>query len=119
MWTFQQVHTDLMHTKHLGVDQYYYGSVLKFLTHHLLPASPDENMETVRAGYSGERGGRFVSFRVAMYTKAGEFPRLKGKAGEIRHFGKALPSIATWTSRISCTGKSGLYCSIPSISIIY
>jgi hypothetical protein len=76
------------------VDQYFFGSVLKYITHYLLPGSPDENLEIcwglIQAGYRGERGGRFGNLRVAMYDKDGEFPRLKGKAGEIRHFGKAL-----------------------------
>jgi hypothetical protein len=91
----QQVHPDLMHTKHLGVDQYYFGSVLKFLTHHLLPGSPAENLEVIwvhiQEGYSGERSSsRFGSLRLTMFDRPGEFPRLKGKAGELRHFGRPL-----------------------------
>ena len=34
-----------MHIKHLGTDQYDYGSVIKFLTHHIMPASPDINLD--------------------------------------------------------------------------
>ena len=38
---------DIMHTKHLGTDQLFYGSVLKLLTHGILPRSPEKNLETV------------------------------------------------------------------------
>lgn len=38
---------DLMHVKHLGTDQYFYGSVLKLLIHSVLPGSQSANLETV------------------------------------------------------------------------
>lgn len=38
---------DLMHTKHLGVDQYFYGSALKLLTHSILGRSHEQNIEDV------------------------------------------------------------------------
>ena len=38
---------DHMHCKHLGTDQTLYASVLKFLTHHLLPGSPEDNLNFV------------------------------------------------------------------------
>ena len=34
-----------MRIKHLGTDQYDFGSVIKFLTHHIMPASPDINLD--------------------------------------------------------------------------
>ena len=40
----RQVHPDLMHVKHLGTDPHFYGSVLQFLTHHMMPGSPEENL---------------------------------------------------------------------------
>ncbi len=38
---------DFLHTKHLGTDCYFYGSVLKFMSHHLLPGTPEENLGTI------------------------------------------------------------------------
>ena len=38
---------DLMHSKHLGSDAYFYGSVLKMLTHTMLPDSHAANLATV------------------------------------------------------------------------
>ena len=91
----EQVHPDLMHCKHLGSDQYYYGSILKFLTHHLLQGPTEENLEriwvTIKEQYRLDNtGGQFGSMRVTMYSSNNDFARLKGKAGELRHFGKAL-----------------------------
>ena len=36
---------DLMHNKHLGSDQRDYGSTIKLLTHHLMPGTPEQNIE--------------------------------------------------------------------------
>ena len=90
----QQFHPDLMHCKHLGTDQFFFGSVLKFLTHHLLPGTPDENLEQIWGSIQDAyrqtaTSSRFGSIRVTMYSPRG-FARLKGKAAEIRHFGRAL-----------------------------
>lgn len=35
---------DWMHDKHIGTDQYTYGSVIKRLTHDLMPGTPEENL---------------------------------------------------------------------------
>ena len=46
---------DIMHTMHLGTYRYFFGSVLKYLTHHVLPGPQRENLATVwakiREGY--------------------------------------------------------------------
>ena len=36
---------DIMHTKHLGTDSYFHGSVLKYLTHDVMPDTPERNLE--------------------------------------------------------------------------
>jgi len=36
---------DAMHIKHQGTDTYDYASVIKLLTHHIMPASPEQNLE--------------------------------------------------------------------------
>jgi len=40
---------DVMHCKHLGTDSYFFGAVLVFLIHYVLPGTPDQNMDTVWA----------------------------------------------------------------------
>ena len=45
--TLHNVAPDLMHCKHLGTDQYYYGSVLKLLTHHIMTGTRAENLDAV------------------------------------------------------------------------
>ena len=43
----QSFYPDLMHTLYLGIYQYFQGSVLKLLTHHVLPHSPEHNLAIV------------------------------------------------------------------------
>ena len=38
---------DVMHCMYLGAYQYYYGSVLKFLTHHVMTGTPSNNLEVI------------------------------------------------------------------------
>jgi hypothetical protein len=38
---------DWMHTKNIDTDPDYYGSVLKYLTHHMLLSGPDDNLVEV------------------------------------------------------------------------
>lgn len=41
----QSVAVDIMHCKHLGTDQWFYGSVLYWLCYHVMPKSPEENLQ--------------------------------------------------------------------------
>ena len=38
---------DWMHDKHIGKDQYTYGSTTKYLTHDLMPGTPEENLSAL------------------------------------------------------------------------
>lgn len=38
---------DVLHVFHLGAYQRSFGSIIKYLTHHKLPGSIDENIEVV------------------------------------------------------------------------
>ena len=38
---------DVMHCKHLGTDSYYFGSILVYLIHYIMPGSVDDNLETI------------------------------------------------------------------------
>ena len=96
IWTVQ---CDYMHTKYLGADQYFFGSVLWVMVYLLLPGTPVDNIAVVWQAsetyyiqngtpcrYSG------ITLRMFAYSDSG-YPKLKGKAGEIRHFGHALHDI--------------------------
>jgi hypothetical protein len=74
----------------LGCYQYYFGSVLKYLRYHVLPASPEANVETlfadIKAAYR-DYGTKYTydELKVAMFWAGGDnFPSLKGKAAEVK-----------------------------------
>ena len=88
-----------MHTKHLGVGQYLFGSVLMLLTHNvaggrMLAGSPEENLSAVWNDIKPAQG-TFSDLRLSMFASEGEhFPLLKGRAAEIRNFG--TPLLKVW-----------------------
>ena len=90
------VSPDWMHTKHLGTDQYLYGSVLMLLTHtidgsRMMPATPSQNLAALWAEMKPACRSSFSDLRLSMFVPAAEhFPVLKGRAAEIRHFGTPL-----------------------------
>ena len=92
---------DLMHVKHLGSDKYMYGSVLYLLCNHIMSLpSPLENLKQIareirtyyRLNHTQVRY-RYMN-RLSMFTPKNGFPCLRGRAAEVKHFGKALE--ATW-----------------------
>ena len=93
---------DLMHNKHLGVDRYYFGSVLFILCYMLLPNSAAANLAEVMGKIRAHRLGSrtFRRLKLSMFCDLGHpfnsDPRLKGQAGELRHFGRVL--IDVWSS---------------------
>ena len=94
------VSLDVMHTKHLGTDQYSFASILHMLVHDVLGDSPDRNMQTIW-GMIEQRykkfgiTNRYGEIRRSMYeaSDALHFPRLKGRASEIRHLARPLLDI--------------------------
>ena len=87
---------DTMHDKHSGVDSYFLGGVLKFLTHHFWPGTPIENLQRVyvlaKTGYKHQKidaSHRFTNLTLGMYV-TDDFPVLKGRAAQVRHFAPAL-----------------------------
>ncbi len=85
-----------MHVLHLGAYQYTFGSILMYLTHHVMPENPEANLAKVWAvlkrSYSEHRtSSRFGDLRISMYAgQRAHFPCLKGKAAEVRHLAKPL-----------------------------
>ena len=90
---------DWMHCKHLGVDQYLFGSVLMLLTHQvggsrILDGEPAANLAKIWKDIQ-PTNGTFSDLRLSMYVPTAEhFPVLKGRAAEIRNFG--TPLLKVW-----------------------
>ena len=92
---------DFMHSKHLGTDMYFYASVLWMLCYQLLGNSALTNLETVWTELQrfAKRNGikTYSNMRQSMFTNPlaphGQFPRLKGRAAEIRALGKPLAHV--------------------------
>ncbi len=90
---------DILHCKHLGTDQYYYGSVLMVLTHHILKGSKEDNLATVWAELKAQYralgvGDQLQNLTLSMYVPEGDkFPRLKSRAAEARHLGQPLLAV--------------------------
>ena len=96
-WT---VAYDWVHVKYLGVDQYIFGSVLSVLVTMVMAGDENANLQTCWAFLKNyfKTNRTPTPFRyltkLSMFIRTGKFPKLRGKASEIRHFGK--PLLALW-----------------------
>ena len=102
------VSQDVMHTKHGGTDAYFYGSVLKYMTHHWLAGTIDRNLKTVwailKSSYSKDVSAQYGHMTITMYDNGpSSFPCLKGKCSMIRHFG--APLLATMQKLLDDSGR--------------
>ena len=92
---------DYMHSKYLGTDQYVFGSILALLTcSGMMPATPDRNVDTlhkfIQRWYRDHNTPvryRYLN-RLSMFLRQSGCPKLRGKAAELRYFGK--PLLAAW-----------------------
>lgn len=99
----QSCHTvslDYMHVKYLGHDMYVFGAVLQILCLHVLPGTDKENVRTcwefLKTFYKEQRipcAYRYLN-KTTMFLRAGRYPKLRGKAAEIRHM--CRPMSALW-----------------------
>jgi hypothetical protein len=87
---------DTLHCKHLGSDSWFYASALELLTHYHMPGTPLQNLarvwDEIKVFYK-EQGlkYKYQNLTLKMYQGTSKsFPRLKGRAAEIKHFGLAL-----------------------------
>ncbi len=97
-----------MHTKYLGTDSYFLGSLLLYLVEHKMPESAAQNMQRlwreIRAAYA-ELGIRkwFSCITLRMVKPAqGQLPHLKGKAAEIKSLIPALLHVCDQGETVSC-----------------
>jgi hypothetical protein len=95
---------DELHVLHLGVCQYFLGSMLWLLCFRQLPDSPAENMAKVWTQllvYYKEFGlkDQFSSLAISSFIEEKQartaFPRLKGKGAEVKNLVK--PMLAVWS----------------------
>ena len=93
---------DLLHCKHLGTDQYFYGSVLWILIYVILPDGHADNLKTIFDHIKDQYGTlnieqRFQNMTLNMISNKTDpptkFPCLKGKGAECRHLGAALQPV--------------------------
>lgn len=90
------VHLDYMHCKYLGVDQYVYASVLALLCCQVMSGTPQENLNrcwrTIKEYYHRHQTRiryRYLN-KLTMFLRKSGTPKLRGKAGEIRHFAPVI-----------------------------
>jgi hypothetical protein len=107
------IHTvgpDLMHCKHLGVDQYFHGSVMWLLCFMIYPGGATENVERLfselKAAYrTYSPSCKYNGLKMSMFCDGrnppATHPKLKGRAAECRHLGKAL--LKVWTDNLDPT----------------
>jgi len=92
---------DWVHVKYLGVDQYIFGSVLFVLVCMVMEGEQEANLaacwaflKTFFRNNKTPTPFRYLT-KLSMFIRSGgKYPKLRGKASEIRHFGKAL--LALW-----------------------
>ena len=88
---------DAMHSKHLGVDGYFFASVL-FLVTYVMAGDKNTNVETVwlllREQYRVQQTPtRFNCLKASMLEGSGPLPYLKGKAAEVRYLCRPLLAV--------------------------
>ena len=98
------VHEDFLHTMHLGIYQWMFGSVLWLLTYILLPGTPLENSKRIMSGlrtyWRMHPTNSFNTIRPSMFERKNhKFPQLKGRASEIKHLAPGLLSV--WETHCS------------------
>ena len=103
LWRFVEIedlHYDLMHTKHLGTDAYFLGSVLAYLIDFKMEREPAENLKqlwaAIKTAYQDlKTTNQFSNLTLTMFRAGSNpFPCLKGKASEIRHLVPAMEKVS-------------------------
>ena len=90
------IHLDYMHCKYLGTDMVQFGSILALLVLFVMPDTPEINLAScwrfIKEWYRVHQTQmRYRSLtRLTMFLRKKAGPKLRGKAGEIRHFGEPL-----------------------------
>ena len=91
MWSLR---CDMMHVKHLGVDQYFYGSVMQFL-HEDLGIGVEQLPDEIRTRYPSDlpHACRFSLIIKTMFAHKDAFASLRGSAKACSHVVVSLLSL--------------------------
>ena len=96
---------DYMHVKYLGTDMYMFGSVLAVLTTLVMTKSEEENLreawiylKNYFKTHKTPSPFRYLN-KLSMFVRQGKFPKLRGKASEVRHLGAALHEL--WVDKMN------------------
>ena len=97
--TSMSIALDLMHNFYLGWLQYFFGSVFWLLCFECLDLAPLSNLHTIwnfikeaQQGDNSRHKYRHRLDKLSMFVKKTGFPKLKGRASDIRGLDKALLS---------------------------
>ena len=91
---------DIMHCKCLGSDAVFLGSILRYMTHHFMPGTPDVNLREILSGLKAaytelQTDTRYNTITHNMIHPPGsKLPHLKGRAAEISRLIPALIIVA-------------------------
>ena len=90
---------DWLHSKHLGCDQYMFGSVLSLLVRTMMVGSAEQNLKTLWEflklyfkEHNTKTAFRYLN-KLTMFERKHKYPKLRGKGSELRHFGGALSAL--------------------------
>jgi hypothetical protein len=92
----EQAQPDTMHTKHGGVDAYFYGSRLKYLVFFVMVGEPADNLARLWIALSREFKRRaptnqLTGITMGMFDRGNnQFPLLKARAAQIKNLGPVL-----------------------------
>lgn len=99
--TATTVALDYMHSKYLGCDQYIFGSVFYLLCFVIMESTPKANLERcwafIKLYWKNHRVSvkyRYIN-KLTMFVRKSDFPKLRGKAAEIKHFGPVVLALFT------------------------
>jgi len=92
---------DYMHAKYIGMDQYMYGSTFYYLVFYVMNKSAEENLEEIwqflQKYYSDHDTPVRYNYlnKLSMFVRKSGWPKLRGKAGEVKHLCHAM--LAIWS----------------------
>ena len=96
-FSFLTTSVDWLHTMHIGILQYVYASILTLLVYHELPGSPNDNIKTVMQFLRqywklNPTPAHFRYIRLSMFSVDPDegYPKLKGRASEIKRLSKGV-----------------------------
>ena len=93
---------DELHVRHLGTTMYMLGAVLYMLCFHVLDGAPEDIMHDIWASISAfykkhKVVTQYSNLKIASFHEPGQYPKLKGKGGEIKDL--VAPLAHVWNEK--------------------